>query len=221
MDKPSEATGIRKRQQIRTANRTVFIWIIIASIVVGVCAVSSQFLIRESIFKGKIYSALSETNQTLRKNISIYDQLKSEATKLIADDNLAVLKKGENSTALQVVIDALPTEENRPAFASSMQTEVLGPSGVKFDSFSVVDTGSISAGITTSGATSFDFGFSISGDYNQILQAINNTERSIRPITIKSIDLQGSGSSFRATVMATTYYQPVADVQLKERTVKP
>lgn len=223
MDKPTEATGTRKRQQIRTANKTVFIWIIVASIVVGICGVASQFLIRELIFKNKIYSALTDTNRTLKKNAQSYEGLKTEVNKLIADNNLAMLKKGENSTALQVVIDALPTEDNRPALASSMQTEVLGPAGVKIDSFSVIDAGSPAAATSADAgtATPFDFSFVIIGNYDQILQAMSNMERSIRPISVKTIDLQGSGGSFRANITATTYYQPAASISLGERTVQP
>ena len=211
-------TGLKKRQQISSANKMVFAWIAIASLVIGICAVLAQFLVRQLMFNNKIYGALSTTSSTLDKNIKAYDGLKSSVVKLVANSDLSALKKGENSTALQVIIDALPTEENRSALATSMQTEVLGPAGVTINSFSVTDSGETasSGSIANTDASSFDFSFSITGSYAQVQQAIKNIERSIRPISIKSIALQGTSERLDATINATTYYQPVRDIQLKE-----
>lgn len=220
-------TGLKKRQQINKAQRMVFAWIVAASLVIGICGVFAQFLIRQLMFNNKIYGVLATTSSTIQKNITAYDELKSSVTKLVADTNLSVLKKGSNSTTLQVVIDALPTEENRSALATSMQTEVLGPSGVTISSFSVTDAGADSAAASSEGsvagtkASSFDFSFSITGTYAQVKQAIYNMERSIRPITIQSIDLQGTSDKLTANITATTYYQPAASVALKEEPEKP
>lgn len=227
MDKNDNAalTGLKKRQQIVSANRMVFAWIVAASLMIGICGVFAQFLIRQLVFNNKIYSALATTSQTLDKNAKAYDSLKSSVVKLVADVNLNALKKGETSTALQVIIDALPTEENRSALATSMQNEVLGPSGVTINSFSVSDsdsdTATSSGSIEETNASAFDFTFSITGSYTQVEQALQNMERSIRPITIKSIDIQGTTEKLDASITATTYYQPAKDIQLKSTEVKP
>lgn len=223
MDKQNALTGIRKRQQIRTANKTVFAWIVGASVVVGICGVVSQFLVRELIFKDKIYSELSTTNDTLKKNIKAYDGLKSGVSKLVADENLTKLKKDDESTALQVVIDALPTEENRSALATSMQSEVLGPTQVSISSFSAVDNNGVSTGSANgvSGVGEMNFSFSINGSYDQVAQAIRNMELSIRPMNIKSFDIQGTESNFRASIQATTYYNHMQNIELKSKVVKP
>ncbi len=219
-------TGLKKRQQINKANKMVFAWIVAASLVVGICGVAAQFLIRQLMFNNTIYGVLAETSSTLDKNIQAYDGLKNSVVKLVADSNLNALKKGENSTALQVIIDALPTEENRSALATSMQNEVLGPAGVTIDSFSVSsDESSLgiaaSAGAAGTEASSFQFTFSITGTYAQIQQAIKNMERSIRPITVQSIDVQGTSDKLSVNISATTYYQPAKDIQLKEVEKKP
>jgi hypothetical protein len=217
-------TGLKKRQQINSANKMVFAWIIAASLVIGICGVFAQFLLRQLVFNNKIYGALATTSSTIDKNINAYDGLKASVVKLVADSNLNSLKKGENSTALQVVIDALPTEENRSALATSMQTEVLGPAGVTINSFSVTDTDTDTDGgaaIVGTDASAFDFSFSITGTYAQVQQAIKNMERSIRPITIEIISVQGTSDKLDANITATTYYQPAKDVQLKQGEVKP
>lgn len=223
-DEGEGLTGLKKRQQIHTANRMVFVWIISASLVIGICGVFAQFLIRQLLFNNQIYGALASTSSTLDKNIKAYDGLKSSVVKLVADTNLSALKKGKDSTALQVIIDALPTQEDRSALATSMQSEVLGPAGVTISSFSVVSADSsdvTSSSIESTNASSFSFNFSITGSYDQVKQAIRNIERSIRPITIKSIDIQGTSDRLSANISAVTYYQPAKDIQLKEREVKP
>lgn len=217
-------TGLKKRQQINSANKMVFAWIIAASLVIGICGVFAQFLLRQLVFNNKIYGALATTSSTIDKNINAYDGLKASVVKLVADSNLNSLKKGENSTALQVVIDALPTEENRSALATSMQTEVLGPAGVTINSFSVTDTDTDTDGgaaIAGTDASAFDFSFSITGTYAQVQQAIKNMERSIRPITIEIISVQGTSDKLDANITATTYYQSAKNVQLKQGEVKP
>ncbi len=223
--KDNVTTGLRKRQLIGAANKTVFVWIVIASIVLGVCGVFAQFLMQQLMFNNKIYGVLSSTSTTLENNNKAYDGLKADVTKLIANDNLTALRKGENSTALQVIIDALPTEENKAAFATSMQSEVLGPSGAVLSSFSVAEEGDASTASSTTPGTKgpipFDCNFVIMGNYTQIQLALRNMERSIRPITINSVDIQGTASNMQATITATTYYQPPKDVQLKEVQVAP
>lgn len=221
MEKSGALTGVRKRQQIRTANKTVFAWIISASVVIGICGVVAQFLIRQLLFNNKILSAIGTTNKTLQSNLTAYDGLKADVTKLLADGNLSVLRKGDNSTALQVVIDALPTEENRAALATSMQSEVLEPAGVNINTFSVIDATVVSNTVSPQDVPSFGFNFSISGNYAQVTQAVRNIERSIRPLNIQSLQLQGSDTQLKADIVVLTYYQPAKGVQLKEASVKP
>lgn len=220
MEKSNPLTGLKKRQQIRLANKTVFAWIIAASVVTGICGVGVQFLLQQLFFNNKIYAEVAKTNSTLESNIKAYDGLKRKVVELVADSNLTVLKKGENSTALQVIIDALPTEENRAALATSLQTEVLGPSGVTINSFSAVD--SLAAGTAVGGTIpSFTFNFTITGSYEQVAQAIKNMERSIRPLSIQSLELQGTDRQLKASLIVVTYYQPPASINLKEIKVKP
>lgn len=225
MDKSNGLTGVRKRQKISAANKAVFTWVVIASIVLGISGVVAQFMLRQLFFNNKILTVLNTTNSNIKKSITTYDGLKTEVTKLVADTNLNALKKGENSTALQVVIDALPTEENRVALATSMQNEVLGPSGVTINAFAVIDASTAAAASasaqTTSGVQSFSFNFTITGSYAQVQQAIRNIERSIRPIAIQSLDIQGTDTDMKVNIVAITYYQPPTTVSVKEEKLSP
>jgi hypothetical protein len=227
MESPQAVTGLKKRQQIKSANKTVFIWVIIASIAVGVGGVVSEFMFRQLLFNNKIIAAKSKTNDTIKANISAYDSLKEEVTKLLIDTNLNALKKGESSTPLQVVLDALPTEDNKPAFAASMQLEVLAPTQVKLDGFSIStneNTAVAAPTVTTpipDGTTPVSFDFSITGHYQQVIAAVKNMERSIRPMDIQNIKFEGSEAAMKASISAVTYYQTAKQTNLQKEQVKP
>ncbi len=216
-------TGLRKRQKITAANKAVFTWIVIASIVLGISGVLAQFMLRQLFFNNKILTVLNKTDSNITKSVTAYDGLKTDVSKLVADTNLNALKKGNNSTALQVVIDALPTEENRVALATSMQNEVLGPSGVTIETFAVIDQSVApdTGAQALTGVQSFSFNFSVTGTYAQVQQAIRNMERSIRPITVQSLDIQGTDAKMKMSVVASTYYQPPTTVSVKEEKLTP
>ena len=105
-----------------------------------------------------------------------------------------------------------------------MQNEVLGPSGATINTFSVTDE--TAAPVSTevqslSGVQSFTFNFTITGTYTQVQQAIKNMERSIRPITVQSLDIQGTDDRMKVSVVAMTYYQPPSNVEVKEERLDP
>ena len=69
MPELKQLTGLKKRQQIASANKMIFVWVIIASVVVSLCGVTMQFLVRQAIFNQKIINEKLKTQSTLSKNI--------------------------------------------------------------------------------------------------------------------------------------------------------
>ena len=133
--------------------------------------------------------------------------------------------KSDDSTVFQVVIDALPTEADAVDFGASLQNEILSRSGVVIDSLSVdgpsTSTGSTSGSSTSTSTTNttasaiafptaqpISFNISVVGSYDNIQETLENIQRTIRPITIDSIRLEGTDDSLTADVRATTYYSP-------------
>ena len=53
MDKRA-LTGFKKRQQIISARKTMFMWVMLASAAVAVCLVLSQLLVKQMIFNNRI-----------------------------------------------------------------------------------------------------------------------------------------------------------------------
>src|SRR6218665_3607322 len=117
--------AIRKRTQIAQANRTMFIWIAIASALIGTAAVVSIFLFQKLTFNEQVLSVKQETVSTLDHNISVVDSLKDDIQALEVNTALMSVKANDSDEALQVVLDALPSEANSLALGASLQNKLL------------------------------------------------------------------------------------------------
>ncbi|MDR0955699.1 MAG: hypothetical protein LBM73_01075 [Candidatus Nomurabacteria bacterium] len=234
-DEPT-LTGTRKRQQISSANRAMLIWVAATAAIVTIAAVLAVNFVQRISYNAKVISAKSQTDNTLKSNITNFATLKANINKLQTDQNLLGLKADSDDTALQVVLDALPTQDDRTALGSSLQNKVLNGSGAKIDQLSVTDSSSAAATSTT--ATSSDgsdqsaanltptaqpitFSFSITGSYDTIANSLVDIENTIRPIVINSLDISGTQNQLEAKVSATTYYSPMAQYSLGSKEVKP
>ncbi len=250
-------TGVRKRQQIADANKQMLIWVAIAAIVVSVCAVLSWNFVQRIIYQAKVNGRIGDTAKVLSNNIDEIEDLMTEVNKLSTNKNLNLPNlRTDDSTAFQVVLDALPTEDDRTALGASLQDKVLAPSGVTIDQIAVTTTGGTATVAATSGAETdavsegnrptaqpITFNIVLRGNFSlpqinikdiilnsefnklhnfgTIHTAIKDIERTIRPIIIDSIDLQGTGDQLQATITATTYYVPKVNYTLGSEEVEP
>lgn len=226
-DKP--LTGVRKRQQIANANRQMFIWVTVAAVVVAVCAVVALNFVQRIIYQAKVNNKLTDTSSILTKSVATIDDLMANVDKLSVNKNLNLpqLRQGD-STAFQVVLDALPTENDKTSLGASLQDRILAPSGVTINQISVTSTGGAAAapGDTSSSdikptAQPITFSVVVQGTYDSIQTVIQDIERTIRPITIDSVNLQGTDSKLQATISATTYFVPKVNYVLGSEEVKP
>lgn len=226
-------TGLKKRQQIDKANKTMFVWVAVASVVVAFALVAAQFMFKQAAFNQKIISAKSETRETLESNLKTADALKEEVNKLIANSALSSSKPKSSSAPgapaaksnnLQVVLDALPTENDPAALTASLQHAVLDQSGVSIERLSATSGDIIGENIAVAAndqPVEMPFNMVINGNYEQIKRAFTDMERVIRPMTIKTITIQGSDNQLRATIDGVTYYLPAKTVDLTTETIKP
>ena len=144
---------------------------------------------------------------------------------LQTDKNLLALRASSDDTAFNVVLDALPTEDDATALGSSIQEKVLAGSGVYLQSFDYSSSDSATSGHTPVGASpearAITFRFKISGTYDSIKAALGNIEKTIRPIIVQSIEIDGTVSELSATITAMTYYVPKVHYGLGQETVLP
>ena len=225
-----QLTGLKKRQQITNANKLIFLWVIIAAVALSICGVGIQFLFRQAAFNQKIINAKATTQTTLAHNIDNAKELKKKVDNLLADTNLASVRANPGDSTLKVVLDALPTKEDQSAFASSLQQVVLPKSGVSLTELSTIgqigelpatDIAEVDASGVAPTSKSLGFNLGATGNYEQIKNMLHDLERTIRPVNVTELNLEGTDSTLRITVAGVTYYLPERTVELGKKEIKP
>ncbi len=227
-------TGVRKRQKIDQTNKQMMLWVAGAAAAVTICAMLAINLIGQIKYQAKIISKKSETSETLKTSLDAVTALTKNINTLQTDQNLLALRADTDDTAFNVVIDALPTEDDATALGSSIQEKVLAGSGVSLESFEYATingataTGNTATTDTTKSTSSIrpeaqaiTFRFKITGSYDSIKAALINIEKTIRPIIIQNLDIDGTVDELTATVSATTYYVPRVHYAVGEESVLP
>lgn len=222
-----QLTGLKKRQQIASANKLIFLWVIGAAVAISICGVAMQFLFRQATFNQKIITEKAKTQTTLAHNITNAKELKNKIQNLLADTNLAKVKASPDDTTLKVVLDALPTTDDKAALASSLQQQILPKSGSNLTALTTISQSSggtladPTATAPAGGAQTATFDFGTTGSYDQVKNMLLDLERTIRPMNVTTLSLQGSDNALTTTVQGVTYYLPERTVELGKKTIKP
>lgn len=220
--KETENTGtaVRKRQQIESTNRTMFIWVAAAAALVGVAAVLCVSLSQRLMFNQEVISEKNQTVANLKHNNDIVEELRQNARVLNTDQSLLDTPRLEGSEPISVVLDALPSQANSSALGASLQKNLLR--GVSIESL-VVDPAAAeegSSGSSDNGEITFTFSVS-SKDPNRIRQVLRNLELSIRTINVQSLTIEKRTTSYTLSVKGVAYYSSEAKVELDTKKVKP
>jgi len=203
----------------------MFIWVAVAAVAVSFCIATGQYLFTKWDYNNKILSKKYTAAQTLANNVTNAQKLKTEVDNLIANQDLAFVKTNPDDPNIKSVLDALPTSFDPSALATSLQQVILSRSGVSIESISVPPDTDLSATASTTGAAvtgpqEIKFSFVVTGTYDKIKALVVDLERTIRPIRINDMTLNGSDSNLRASFDASTFYQPSQTVKLGSETVK-
>ena len=219
--------ALRKRTQIAKTNRTMFIWIAVASALIGTAAVVSIFFFQQLVYNEKVLAEKLNTVSTLDANLAIVEDLQNEIKALSANSALASAKASESEQPLQVILDALPSEANSLALGASLQQRLLtGIQGnytlenLQVDQVSGVEVlGDSASDSDTVGQITFSFG--VSGDQAALRQVLENLERSIRTIEVTSLTVEMSGNVINMRVEGRAFYEPAKTIELETIEVKP
>lgn len=225
-----KGVALRKRTQIAIAKRIMFVWVAGISVILGFAIVGSMFLIQMLVFKEKVISAENTTISRLQKNIANIKNLESEVRVLDTNSNLASIKASPTDNALQVILDALPSEANSLALGASIQNKLLNIPGLEIISLQVDPVAGIEA--LSSDGSSFQvasssqssvsnyeitFRFSIQGSETVIKQVLLNLEKSIRTIDIVTMKIEGQNT---LTVQGRAFYEPEVLLKLVDKGIK-
>lgn len=217
---PSSANAaIRKRQEIAKASRMMFGWVAGASAIVGIAAVLSITLVQKLVFNQDIIARQNKTISILEDNQQAATELLDNARALDTDQSLRDSRANpDTDTALQVILEALPSAENTAALGSSLQDRLLKLDGVTIDSLSVSGAGESSD--SGDGSVPLEFSFVAKAtNPNKLFDLLKRLESSIRPIKIRTLSLETSQTDTTLTVSAESYFQPPVSIDLMEETL--
>lgn len=232
METSTKESSIRKRQQIFKANRMMFLWVAMASAVIGFALVISISLMQRIIYNQKVIGEKNKTYSTLANNNKKVSQLEDQIKTInYSSDVLKKLRAKDSDDPIQVVLDALPSDSNRLALGSSLQNVLLANiPGASLESMKVESTaeaGSLKKSTTTTGTVennSLDVTFTLkinSGSEDSIREMLTRLEKSIRTFKVTNVKIEYSLDKMNVTVTAKAYYEPAKVVELTEKVVKP
>jgi hypothetical protein len=230
----TQDTALRKRQQIASANRMMFIWVAAISAVVGIAIVASLFLLQKAWFNEKVLAEKANTASVLTKNNEVVGELKNQVRVLNTNEALrSAMAPGEDQP-VQVVLDALPSDANSSALGSSLQEKFLNDSALRVESLNVDPVVGVeseadqnvqdASRATVTGDNQITFRFSVSTDVNNasaLKNLLQKLERSIRAVDIISLTIETQGPRLVLSVNGRAFYEPAKTVDLKDKTVKP
>ncbi len=218
----SNQPALRKRQQISKANRMMFLWVMGASVVVGIGLVVSVFLVQKLIFNEEVLSAKSDTVESLEASNEAVGPLSEAVRVRNTDQALLDSRASSDEKPLQVVIDALPDESNIAALGSSLQRELLPSRNITIDSLKV-ESQSEDSGVEVEENT-LPFSFTVTSDNGEIQSlkdVLTRLERSIRAVNVTGVSLEVRSNQASMTVQAVAYYEPKVTAELGKETKEP
>ena len=218
----NKGVAIRKRQQIDSSKKTMFIFVASAAFLAGIALVVSIFLIQQIVFHSKIIIEKQSTISRLDKNLKTIDELKKNIRVLDTNTALNSIKSSDESNALQTILDALPDNPNADAFGASLKNKFIDTTtGVTIQSLSVSQAGSGGEGSGSAPANTVSFTMEVSGPADRLKELLTKFESSIRVIDLKALEIQRNEDKLSLVVRGVAYYQPAQTVQLENKVVKP
>ena len=218
----NKGVAIRKRQQIDSSKKTMFIFVASAAFLAGVTLVVSIFLIQQIVFHSKISIEKQSTISRLDKNLKTIDELKKNIRVLDTNTALNSIKSSDESNALQTILDALPDNPNADAFGASLKNKFIDTTtGVTIQSLSVSQAGSGGESSESAPANTVSFTMEVSGPADRLKELVTKFESSIRVIDLKALEIQRNEDKLSLVVRGVAYYQPAQTVQLENKVVKP
>lgn len=238
-------TAIRKRSQITSATRTMFIWIAIASALLATAVVVGIFLFQKIAYQEKVLGVKFDTARTLDSNLEHIETLKSEIKKLDANAELLSIKANDTDETLQVVLDALPSDANTLALGASLQNRLLTgiPGDYKLVGIQITPAAAVvaeppAASTTDTAATatptadssmvelpaaaqpqSIQFTISVEGDQAALRQVLQNLERSIRTIVVDNVSIEMQSSKLTMSITGNAFFLPETTLKLTDKPV--
>lgn len=128
--------ALTKYNAISRANKIMFASVAGASVIAGAAIVGVAFLFQDFTFNAKRISEQDKSISNIEQSKRNVEELKQKLQALRSNSSLLDAAI-EDETALQVVLDSLPSEANSTAIGSSLSEKILKVENVSLESMSV------------------------------------------------------------------------------------
>lgn len=198
-----------KRQAIDKAKSTVFVAMVIASILVSFSIVTINFLWGLRGYNTRVTAEKESVRDTLEENISNAEALRQ---------SFSTFESGDVTS--KEVLDALPSKYDFAAIITSLDS-LAKRSGMLLTGFTGDDqSAEAMQSSTRPEAIAIPFTIEVEGDYEGLQEFMNNLELSIRPMQVESVEISGSDENITANISISTFYQPQASLDVETKVVE-
>lgn len=205
-----KGTLTNKREKITQANSTVFVAVAIAAVVTMFSLMSLRFLWIKKAYNDRVIGAKTTARSAIESNLQGLDSLNNQYPEL----------RDRASNNAKTILHALPPNYDYAALVTSMEY-LAQTSGVRLvggvgqdQSAAAMKEQNISQ------PQEIPLSLSVEGTYEGIVRYIDALERSIRPVIVTSVSLNGNNTSLQATLQAKTYYQPARTLDVAKEEIQ-
>lgn len=205
-----------KHIAIDKASRSIITVITTAVVVLVFTVIGSRQLLMKLSYQNRVISAKKEAKNRLQENIKSTNNL-VEAYKTFEAKSPSII--GTTDKNSKIVLDALPSKYDFPALTSSIE-KILSLNGYNITGIAGTDDELLQSQSPPAGLIEIPFAVTVESSYANVQKLINDFDRSIRPLHILSIDLEGGDQSMKINLKAKTYYQTEQRLEITTKEIK-
>lgn len=216
-----------KRIAIDKANTSLILSITVTIFVVVFSLVASKALYSQMRYQSKVISKKQATLKQIETNKkevaklnTAYEEFSSDVSNILGGNPKGGGDRdGDNA---RIILDALPSKYDYPALLTSLN-KLASTGGFKLTSLTGTDDEVNQTAVKDSPTPApLDMPFSAEATIGQSdgVKFLQLFEKSIRPINISKVSVQGSDASLKVSVQAKTYFQPEKKLNVTEVIVK-
>lgn len=215
-----------KKLQIDKANATIMIAVSVAAVLIAFSLVFAKALLGQRSYQSRVITEQKKALKVAKDNVKAADELvKSYRVFNTAETNLisgsATGTGDRDGDNAKLVLDALPNKYDFPGLISSLEKSLKDRNfKTGAGALSGTDVPDETVAGSNPAVVEIPFQVSVSGSYSSVQGLIEAFDRTIRPISLKTIDLSGDENNIKVSLGATTYYQPSKTLTVTTKVVK-
>lgn len=216
-----------KKQLINKANQSMVLACAIAGFLITFSIVSCMSLWQQRTFQAKVIDEKEKAVQQLDDNKAAVDQLAVSYKAFVGTQTNVIGgsptgsgdRDGDNA---KIVLDALPSKYDFPAFITSLE-KLLKTNNFSLEGVTGIDDELAQAkAAATKKPVEIPFSFESNvANYGKLRDLLATTEKSIRPIHIRSLEITGGdGAELSVQVEGVSYYQAAKGLTIEKKAVQ-